>query len=220
METKFNKSLSLVEKGGFRILSHNGNDIGAVNIENPDKLYGYPQLIYHIIEQISPKNIFMIGHGVGTLSRAFIRGGFNSKVIEIDEEMYEISRKYFGFDGNTVMIGDGFEYLQLEHDQSLGVVVVDAFIDSRVPRKFLSTQFLQVVTQKLLSDGFLIMNFIGKSIDVDNETMELTCNLQQTFPHMTTFTNVRDKDQLGNFIFVAGQSVFDKKINTERFFQV
>jgi len=222
VQTDYNGELTIAktEDGRFLLLLYGNDEVGAINMRDPDKLYGFSEIIYRTVDFLRPTNIFMIGHGVGILSRKFFMSGYRSKVAEIDEKMVHISRNYFGFNGDNVVVGDGYEILMSEPDRSFDYILLDAFIDASVPNKFISLDFMNLVRKKLTSDGFFVVNHVGKLFAMDERTNEIKNMLKIYFPHVTIFTNVAEPDQRGNFIFIAGPQKLNKEIETQRFFQV
>lgn len=152
------------EQGAFRVLQFSNHAIqGAIDLNRPDRVvFEYPRAIIHLMEcNHSPfEDVFLIGHGIGTIAGHFKDKSF--KVAELDSEVVELSRKYFGYSQDNVIIGDGRRILEGEASQIYDYIILDAFTAAGTPRHLISREFFSITRTKLNSDGYILMNLFGK----------------------------------------------------------
>jgi len=150
--------------GKYRFLQFSDNAVqGAIDLKRPKRIVlEYPRAIVHLMECNAPafRDVFMIGHGVGTIAGHYPDKRFT--IAEIDEKVVELSRRYFQYTGNNVVIGDGRELLMEQPSGSLDYIVLDAFTPKGTPLHLTSAGFFRLAEQKLYSRGALLMNLTGK----------------------------------------------------------
>lgn len=201
------------EKGRFRVLEFaNGDAQGALDLDNPERIVlEYPRAIVYLMEQNDPafERAFVIGHGIGTISRHF--ADRTIRTAEISAKMIELSRLYFGYDGQ-VEVGDGRELLSLEADGSLDYVVLDAFTEKGVPWHLFTRECFQTAADKLDERGAIIINMFGRGRrDVHTEAVWAT--LGDVFPHVKGFALPPDdpRDPM-NRILVGSHRIVEAKL--------
>src|SRR5690606_8499104 len=180
------------EIGSFRVLQFADDAVqGAIDLQQPDRiLFEYPRALIHLIEHNSTKennggdDIFIIGHGIGTLSSYFADS--NCVTAEISETVVKLSQQHFGWKGSPILIGDG--RLLLEQEQRLfDCIVLDAFTSKGNPQHLSTVQFFDMARAKLKRQGTLLINVTNKGkLDVRSNAIYNT--LQVVFPHTYAFT--------------------------------
>jgi spermidine synthase len=152
------------EKGKFRVMQFSKKAIqGALDLNNPQRImFEYPRAIIHLMEFNNPsfEDVFVIGHGIGTIAGHFSDKRF--KVAELDEKVVELSKRFFGYRRDDVIIGDGRHILESEKPHSYDYIVLDAFTEKGTPRHLTSKEFFRMTRNKLDSQGSIIMNLIGR----------------------------------------------------------
>ncbi|MBC8081125.1 MAG: fused MFS/spermidine synthase [Gorillibacterium sp.] len=155
------------EKGHFRILQFTNEAIqGAMDLADPDRIvFEYPRAIIHLMEFNAPllENVFVIGHGIGTIARYF--SGKRFKIAEQSEVVVKLSRKYFGYREDNVLIGDGRRILENEASRTYDFIVLDAFTEKGTPQHLISREFFRLTREKLDSRGSIVMNLMGKGVN-------------------------------------------------------
>ncbi|VBB29966.1 unnamed protein product, partial [Acanthocheilonema viteae] len=130
--------------------------LGAVELKKNDKIW----------------DILAIGLGTGILN-GFLHDVFsnmNITVIELQQGMYEIAKKYFGLieDNNQrIIIEDGLEYLQENANQSkFDVIFIDACYDRIVDEvicpveAFMLKKNLKIIKETLSENGIVILSVL------------------------------------------------------------
>lgn len=176
------------EKGKFRVLQFSNEAIqGAMDLNHPDRvIFEYPRAIIHLMEFNDPssRDIFLIGHGIGTIVNYFADKQF--KVAELDMNVVELSRRYFGYSKDNVTIGDGRQLLEAEETDHYDVIIVDAFTDKGTPSQLISKEFFGVTADRLHSHGSIIMNLIGRS-GHDNLINAIHSTLSEEYSYTKVF---------------------------------
>lgn len=191
------------EKGRFRVLQFSDGAVqGAMDLNDPARIVlEYPQAIIHLMECNNPEfeEAFIIGHGIGTIAGYF--SGRRVKAAELDSMVAAVSRQYFGYGGNNVLIGDGRALLEQESAHSHDYIVLDAFTEKGTPRKFFSSAFFQLLLDKLAPQGMIIMNLVGKG-EHDPFIQAVYAALGKAMPHAAGF--VLPSAGKSNILLAAG----------------
>ncbi|OZB99116.1 hypothetical protein CJP46_04560 [Paenibacillus sp. XY044] len=176
------------ETGRFRVLQFGDNAVqGAIDLRHPERIVlEYPREIVRLIRERTPEadRIFMIGHGVGTIAGRFRED--QCQVAEINADIVELSRTYFQYGWNNVVIGDGRAVLEQQADGSCDYVVVDAFTREGTPYPLTTEEFFMLARQKLKAGGLLIMNAAGK-LQRDAVLSAIHTTMEQVFPSVQAF---------------------------------
>lgn len=194
------------EKGSFRVLQFADGAIqGAMDLSLPERIvFEYPRAIIHLMELNGPtfENVFMIGHGIGTIPSHYPDKRFT--VAELDDKVAEISRAYFGYRTDNVVIGDGRRILEREASHSYDYIIVDAFTEKGTPHTLLSQQFFTMALEKLVPEGAITMNLMGRG-ENDGLIRAVSTTLSSVFAYTTAFSLKQDTAASGtkNIIFAG-----------------
>lgn len=177
------------EKGRFRVLEF-GNDAiqGILDLNQPERiLFEYPRAILHLMEVNNPsyEDVFLIGHGIGTLSSA-LRDKY-VVISEIDQKVSDVSKEYFGYNGPPVLIEDGYTLLKEMTSGRFDYIVVDAFHEGGIPEQLTTMDFFETACDKLTEDGTLLMNIIGRGPQ-DPYVQSFYRSLSSLFPVVDLFS--------------------------------
>jgi spermidine synthase len=176
------------ERGYFRVMQFSEDAIqGAIDISQPKRvLFEYPRAIIHLMEHNLPgfEDVFVIGHGIGTIAGQYPDKRF--RVAELDSRVLELSRKYFAYTQDNVMIGDGRELLENEAPHSLDCIILDAFNPKGTPRHLTNPGFFAITAGKLDPQGVLILNLMGRG-ENDRNIKTIHASLSQQFSFTRSF---------------------------------
>lgn len=202
------------KEGNYRYLTFGNKTTiqGVIDLDRPARLVvDYAKSVWQISDSFAPKSekVFMIGHGIGTLTRKFEQEGKQVKVVEIDKGVLEVSRDYFQYEGNSVEIGDGRKLLK-ETKDTFDVMVLDAYNNTHhIPFHLISKEFFSLTSDKLNDDGILIINAIGNpKKDAVIESMNTT--LKNVYPYVYIFAK-GEKKGLQNLTIVGSKEPLDDK---------
>lgn len=195
------------EVGKYRYLQFSNEAIqGAIDLKDPSRVVmEYPRAIIHLMEQNNPafEQVFMIGHGIGTIA-----GYFSNKkvtIAEVDEKVVELSRAFFHYCMDNVVIGDGRAILAGQSPGSFDYIVVDAFTKQGTPYHLTTLPFFEEMKEKLSANGAVIMNLMGK-IKNDKLINAIHSTLREAFDVVQAFSlPAEDAADIRNII-VMGSS--------------
>lgn len=183
------QKISSSKNGILELTWYNGRKV--LNTKNANYSYGSLQQILAFalskIELKKVENVLLLGMGAGsviqTLREEF---QFNKKItaIEFDETIIQIAQDEYGIvadDKLSIHCADAYKYAQNE-SQKYDLVIIDLFIDNRVPEQFYSEQFLQAVTKLVKPNGYFIFN-LGMGAE------SLSKSIQAKIPTNFTFQN-------------------------------
>lgn len=177
------------EKGKFRVLQFSNEAIqGAMDLNRPERIvFEYPRAIIHLMECNDPsfEDVFVIGHGIGTIAGHFSEKRL--KVAELDEKVVELSKRYFGYRSDNVIVGDGRHILEREQPHAYDYIILDAFTDKGTPRHLTSREFFRITAEKLDSQGAIIMNLIGKG-ENDKFIHAIHTTLREEYAYTKSFS--------------------------------
>lgn len=192
-------------KGRFRILEFSNHAMqGAMDLEHPDRiLFEYPRAMIHLLQANNPsfQRVFLIGHGIGTIASHLKEKRFT--VAELDELVVDLSRRYFGYSRDNVLIGDGRQLLHSEPRRTYDYILVDAFTEKGTPRSLTSLTFFQMATQKLDAEGAILLNLMGKG-DNDPLLAAIHTTLSEVFTSVKAYKLPSEgRRDLQNFILMG-----------------
>ncbi|RUT35640.1 spermidine synthase [Paenibacillus zeisoli] len=176
------------EIGSFRVLEFENEAIqGAMDLNDPTRImFEYPRAIIHLMQCIDPafEDVFVIGQGIGSIPRHFPDKRF--KVAELNETVVQLSRTYFDYSLDNVVIGDGRQILSGEEQQAYDFIILDAFTEQGTPLHLISKEFFQITRDKLDAEGSLIMNLMGKGAN-DKLIHAVHSTLRQVYAYTLAF---------------------------------
>jgi len=151
----------------------------------------------------SAKNALCIGLGGGVVPSRFKTYDIEMDVVDIDPEMVEVARSFFGF-GGEVYIQDGRYFLQ-NTDKRYDIIILDAYSGYTPPAHLFTKEMFEEIDKKLSRDGVLAVNTFGFSGDELERSVFYT--LKAVFPHVYIFSTA--KKGIGNHIFFATKKELD-----------
>uniref|UniRef100_A0A1B6DKG3 PABS domain-containing protein n=1 Tax=Clastoptera arizonana TaxID=38151 RepID=A0A1B6DKG3_9HEMI len=150
--------------------------------------------------------VLIIGLGGGALTM-FLHIFFkqaNITSLEIDSEILQIAKKYFGFKENkqlNVIISDGIDYLHTAAARGEQYHAIFFDVDSKdlslgvscPPLNFLQPSLLEDVSKCLHSAGVFVLNLACQDKEIRFETVGKT---KKIFQHITSFKTEYDLNEL------------------------
>lgn len=195
------------EKGAFRVLQFADDAVqGVLDLNRPERVvFEYAQAMIHLMKANDPlfEDVFIIGHGAGTIAAHF--ADKRVRVAEIDEQIVELGRRFFGYAADNVAVGDGRLLLAEERSRSLDYILLDAFTSAGTPRHLTSREFFRLAADKLGSWGAIVLNLIGnRGNDAFVNAVHATLSLE--FPCVTAFAHKAARDRgIRNVVMVGGR---------------
>lgn len=152
------------------------------------------------VEDRAIKNVLLLGLGAGSVPEIlFEKYKLNCKItaIEIDEKVVELAKKYFNINRFTnleIITADASEYTK-NTATTFDLIVVDLFIDHKVPAQFEHADFINSLHSVLNAKGMMLFNKIKGEEDGLDSILHLKNNFE------SVFSNVEVVPVFGNYIF-------------------
>ncbi len=149
----------------MEITWHNGKKL--LDSRNTNYSYGSLQRILKFgLEQIDLQNVkevLLLGLGGGSVIET-LRNDYHYQykitAVEMDRKVIEICNTEFGISPNDfleIIHDDAFHFVN--HVQNFyDLVIIDLFIDKKVPEQFLTNEFLKKMESLTAPSGFIIFN--------------------------------------------------------------
>lgn len=146
MNSKFN--------GTMEITWHNG--IKHLNTKNANYSYGTLQeILKFVLEKIDlnkANSILLLGLGGGCVIETLLEE-FNYKnkitAVDIDPSIIDIAKNEFNINNNTnleIICADALQFMN-QNSKQFDLIIVDLYIDTKMPEQFLNTSFWQNVNK-------------------------------------------------------------------------
>ena len=187
--------IQVQQQNGFTLLRLNEGQ-GVHSIYRPDTLqYNGPwdqflvsPYFYAGRKPSDVKRVAIIGLAAGTTARQMtaVYGNIPIDGYELDPEIVEVGKKYFGMTmpNLNIIIGDG--RLNLERStQQYDIIAVDAYRPPYIPPHMTTREFFEICASKLTEDGVLTLN--SASVPGDRRLINgLTTTMATVFPSIYT----------------------------------
>ncbi len=144
----------------------------CINLSRPERVvFPYVRMTFAgLLLNPEPASILIVGLGGGTIPTVLseILPKTTIHVVEIDEAVVRVAKKYFAFeetDRMKVFVQDARVYIKraLLRKQHYDLVILDAFTGDYIPEHLMTQEFLEEVRGLLLDDGVLVANTFSTS---------------------------------------------------------
>ncbi|MFD0677294.1 MULTISPECIES: spermidine synthase [unclassified Paenibacillus] len=199
------------EMGKYRFLQFSDDAMqGAVDLKDLSRIVlEYPRAIIHLMEFNDPsfENVFVIGHGIGTIASHYPDKRFT--VAEIDQKVVELSRLFFNYRKDNVVIGDGRSILMNEEPNKFDYIILDAFTKKGTPLHLTTKEFFEMTMEKLNSRGAIIINLMGKSKN-DKLIDAIYTTLRETYAYSKAYGLAgTDESDIRNIIIMGSNKTIE-----------
>lgn len=169
--------------GYLELTTFNGRTL--LNTENANYSYGALQRVLKFgllnTDISKTRNILVLGLGGGCVLKT-LRNDFNYAnritAVDIDPVIIEIAKKEFGIsedDKTKIICDDAFDYV-MNDNSMFDLIIIDLFIDNKIPDKFLLLEFWREIINKLSLGGTIIFNTLCdpciETEEIENKLME------------------------------------------------
>ncbi len=138
-----------------------------VDTQNANYSYGSLQKILKFgLEKVALQNVqsvLLLGLGAGSVI-ATLREDFDYQqhitAVELDPVMLTICKEEFGIVSNEnlqLVQADAFEFLKKDQ-AAYDLIIIDLFVDTEVPEMVYSSDFFQLIHERLATNGQFIFN--------------------------------------------------------------
>lgn len=143
---------------------------------NPAMLFDYNQRLCEIAEARRPKRVLILGGGVGTLAAELLRmlPGVRIDLVEPDADLAMLGRKYFGVPhgGEVRQFTTDARAFLVEHSDQYDLVVLDAFVETVIPRELKTVEAWQAYAAHVAPGGVLAANTISAYYGTAAQTLK------------------------------------------------
>lgn len=120
----------------------------------------YIHALYGLAVQTRAREVLMIGCGGGSLGSMLADAGRNVTCVDIFADSFDLARKYFFLSPAVrCVVADGAAYMN-RRQQLYDLIVLDAFIGTRIPEHLRSPGFIAKARERLARNGLLLMNVV------------------------------------------------------------
>jgi spermidine synthase len=201
-----------------RLLRLDGEDASHVDLRDPSHLeFAYVRRLADACDLVAapgaPVDAVHLGGGGFTLPRYVeaTRPGSRQEVAEIDAALIALARAHLGLRPSPrlrVRAADGRRMLERRPRGGAHVVVLDAFVDLRVPERLATVEFARAARRALRPDGVLAANVVEplpQLRDAPSAARPLAAALARAFPHLAVAgtRKVLRRRQGGNVVLLA-----------------
>ncbi|MBI5428940.1 MAG: fused MFS/spermidine synthase [Nitrosomonadales bacterium] len=191
-----------------RELIRDGMVQGGVDMNNGLSVYEPPYLLQFMPYAINPdgKNCLVVGLGAGLVPAWYRAQGVNTEVVEHDDAVIELARKYFAFaPAITVHAEDARNFLTHTAQQRYDYLILDAFSGDTAPGRLLSVEAMRLVKQRLAENGVVAVNLVGSVKRDTLMTASVVKTMRNVFDQVTVYPTFDPAvgDGTGNLVIVA-----------------
>jgi spermidine synthase len=150
------------------------------------------------------ERVAILGNGAGTTARAYGKyfPGTAVDAVEIDEELFDIGRRYFGLadrPGLRLVAEDARPFLRRSTER-YDAIFIDCYRQPYIPFYLTTREFFELVRDRLKPNGVMVIN-IGHPEKSDRLEKVLTATSGEVFEHI-----VRDPIEDTNTLLLASSS--------------
>nr|WP_294862005.1 fused MFS/spermidine synthase [uncultured Fluviicola sp.] len=152
------------------------------------------------------KNVLILGFGAGSIAQ-ILRKEFQMNCfitgVEVDSVMLELANKYFNlsnYKNIEIVCEDADEFIHQDNNM-YDLIIVDLFVERRVPKKFMKSEFLYEIKYHLSPNGFLFFNRLNENAFQQEETKNLINTMNTVMNGTTQMVNFH-QNEIDNVILV------------------
>lgn len=149
----------------YRELMVNNISQTIMSIENPDESYWFyvDALIYNVNAYANSKSkkALLLGLGGGTIYRRLSNNHFDIDVVELDERIEKIAKKYFYISKDAnIIVDDARHYINTTH-KKYDLIIFDLYHSETPPIHMMTKEAFREIKTNLNKNGILVINFYG-----------------------------------------------------------
>jgi spermidine synthase len=198
--------------GGDQLVAQSG----MPRDDDIEPLFDYNQRFREIVKGVQPKRLLQLGGGAFTLPSALLKEhkGMQLDVVEVDSELPDIARKYFGLKPCrqlTIYVKDGNQYVA-ETEHTYDMIIMDVFEDATIPATFRTAAFVRNMRLHTTKRGVIAINVIASLQGLSSNVLRiLHARLREAFPAVQIFPAARDYSlyMSQNYVLVAHDGSWD-----------
>jgi hypothetical protein len=148
-----------------------GDEIGG----RGNVTYGYTKLKSYLRNKIlrnteEPKRWLALGLGVGTVASVGKKGD-TIRVAEINPDVIKAAKEYFSYIERSkanidIALGDGRKILNQANDNSIDILICDAYAGGSIPQHMMSKEFFEIAKRKITEDGVIAVHISHATLNL------------------------------------------------------
>ena len=156
---------------------------GGIDVNNGMSVYEYSYFMEFLPYSLNPygKTCLTIGLGVGAVPVWYEKMGIMTDVVDIDPNVVDIARDYFGFNITGDVIVSDARYYLIKSKKKYDYIILDVFTGDTTPGHLLSVEALQLINSRLTEKGILAINLAGSLKKETFMTASVIKTLEQVF---------------------------------------
>jgi spermidine synthase len=208
----FYGSVKVVEYRGERLRTReliiDGLIQGGVDASNGQSVYEYPYLMQFLPYALNPdgERALVIGLGAGVIPRWYEAQGIPTDVVDIDPVVLAMANKHFGFTLEGDMYIEDARYYLSTSDQNYDYLLLDVFSGDTTPGYLLSLEAVQLIRQRMTSNGILAINLVADLAQERRATQAIVATIARQFRSISiypVFEFQRETKTVGNVVIIA-----------------
>lgn len=185
---------------------------GGMDMNSRLSIYEYAYYLQFLPYGLNPagKNCLVIGLGAGLVPAWYEARGVRTDIVDIDPEVVQIARNYFGLAVSGEIIVSDARYFLNTASKRYDYIILDVFNGDTTPGHILSLEALRLVKARLTEQGILGINLIGSLKRENFMTVSIIKTLEQVFKSVDIYPNyiVETSDGGGNITVLAHDAAF------------
>ncbi|MGC9099224.1 MAG: spermidine synthase [Candidatus Micrarchaeia archaeon] len=206
---KGKEDIKIDGNGDTKVLKYNGITYSAANANS---IYTHLYWDYFIPLPLlfeKPK-VLIIGLGGGTIpyQLSTLYKDIEIEIAEINERMVSVTKEFTGLDLSKfkLYIEDGAEVVRRKRSE-YNIIILDAYINDRIPKQFLQEDFISNAYLALKEDGILAINY-ARRLSLMLEYISYKSKLKKFFNLYELKKGINSK----NSIFIATKKLTGAEI--------
>lgn len=198
----------VLDKGNGRELLVDGAAQAIINKDTGESILEY---VEYVELALDPKvnDVLVVGLGSGFLTENLDHYGLDVTSVDIDKNIAEAAKKFFGFDGDYE-IADGRGFVK-KSSNKYDLIVFDVYSGYTAPFHMLTKEAFYEAKLKLNDGGILVLNTAGWP---DSEFQKaIFSTLKEVFGKVYVYSDVMQG--FANIIFFASDDEIDFEDNLE-----
>ena len=160
-------------------------------------------------------NALLLGLGGGTLYKQLVSNKLNVDIVELDERIEMLAKKYFYIDKNVKVTVDDARHFINTTNKKYDVIIYDLYHSETPPIHLLTKEAFYEIRKKLNDGGILTINFYGF---IDGSLGKAARSIYKTLLEQNF--NIRllatpGEEVSRNLIFICKKGPFDENIKIE-----
>jgi predicted membrane-bound spermidine synthase len=175
---------------------------------NPNKSYwDYVDILTNNINHYkNGDKVLLLGLGGGTLYKKLKENNLSVDVVEIDERIANVAKKYFFIENELNIIVDDARHYINTTDKKYDIIIYDLFQAETPPTHLMTAEAFAEIKNKLSDNGLLIINFYGYINNQKGEAARSIYKTLQTNNYHTQIIATPGAENARNLLFINGKT--------------